>query len=66
MSGLEAFGLIILTMLLYITCTTVFAVMVTFGDGDFPWVAWITGMLMFMAAVALWASGRPFPIGGGV
>lgn len=65
MSGLETFGLVVLTMLIS-AITMAWAFLITDGDIDVaPWIAWGTGALMFVIVVYLWASGRPFPLGGG-
>lgn len=61
MSLLEAFGIIILMIVVYCSITIAWGLIITDGNmNKVPWVAWFIGMLMFVATVALWSSGRPF------
>lgn len=66
MSGLEAFGLVVLAVICYIVVTMVLALMITGVYEEITqWIAWCIGMVLFVAVIALWASGEPFPLGGG-
>ena len=67
MSGLELFAIGVISGFVYVGFTLLSAIAPIKADewGAAFASAWIVGMMSFIAVVVMWASGNPFPIGGG-
>ena len=67
MSGLELCAVSAITWIVYIFITSQIGRLITKGRSDLSAVAaWLFGSVLFITVIALWASGRHFPLGGGV
>lgn len=65
MSGLEIFAIIILSAFAYATISLVFTGIVAGDLEDSSFVlAWLCGMVLFVVVALMWATDKPFPIGG--
>lgn len=67
MSGLELFAVDVISGLVYVGFTLLFAI-APIKENEWKAafaLAWIAGMTLFIAIVVLWVSGKPFPLGGG-
>ena len=66
MSGLELCAVSAIMWAAFIVITSWLGRLIAKGRADLAAVAaWLLGSALFVAVVTLWASGRPFPIGGG-
>lgn len=66
MSGLEIFAIGMLAVMFYCISTLLIGAIATDCDPDMMmFMAWILGIALFTIVVLAWASGKPFPIGGG-
>ena len=66
MSGLGLFFATVIMWIAYVFITSQIGRLITKGRSDLTAVAaWLLGSVLFVAVIALWASGRPFPLGGG-
>ena len=66
MSGLELCAVSAITWVVFVFITSQIGRLITKGRSDLTAVAaWLLGSVLFVAVIALWASGRPFPLGGG-
>ena len=64
MSGLELFAIGVISGLVYVGFTLLCAI-APINENDWGaafTLAWIAGMMSFIAVVVIWASGKPFPI----
>ena len=65
MNGLEIFAIIILSAFAYAIISLMFAGIVAGDLEDSSFVfAWLFGMVLFVVVVVMWATDKPFPIGG--
>ena len=65
MNGLEIFAIIILSAFAYAIISLMFAGIVAGDLEDSSFVlAWLFGMVLFVVVVLMWATDKPFPIGG--
>jgi len=65
MNGLEIFAIIILSAFSYAIISLMFTGIVAGDLEDSSFVlAWLYGMVLFVAVVLMWATDTPFPIGG--
>lgn len=65
MNGLEIFAIIILSAFAYAIISLMFAGIVAGDLEDSSFVlAWLYGMVLFVVVVVMWATDKPFPIGG--
>lgn len=66
MSGLELCAVLVIAWIAYIFITSQIGRLITKGRPDLTAVAaWLVGSVLFVVAMACWASGGPFPLGGG-
>lgn len=65
MNGLEIFAIIILSAFAYTMISLVFAGVIAGDLEDSSFIlAWLFGMVLFVVVVLMWATDKPFPIGG--